>query len=568
MYQFSENIRKAYELLPIPLVFDQLIDGKVVPLLATDGFCRLVNMSRDKVLEWFSESQFERLHPDDVGNVINTSKLFAEHKGEYKVMFRSKHGDGYHYIHAVGEWMTMDDGTELAVIVYTDINESGNTITALAEQYNLFKQDTFFTDPLTNLPNINYLNGFADEKVHSLFVSEKIPVLIYVDVNSMQSYNYQYGVAEGDKLLKLTAKVLTDSFPGALVARSAEDHFIVVTALEEREQLTAAIDRANRRIKKEAFGNTTGFQAGISVYNRDMRTTEAIDHAKHAMKRMGTDLNTVYRFFRPEADELYWKQRYIVENFDTALEKGWFRVYYQKIASVKTGKKTYMEALARWVDPARGIISPGEILPVLKKYHLIHKMDLYIFEQVCREVRIRYETGVKLCPVSVNFSRQDFDHVDVAKELDQIISRYDIAQYGIDKNYFIIEITEQDMAMATDHFYDQLKQIKQSGFRLWLDDFGSGYSSLNVFSKFDVDLIKFDMDLLRNLDEHGGANREIMRAMVEISRKMGISTLAEGMETEEQYEFLEQINCDYLQGFAFHRPEPLDTILYRLHNSV
>ena len=568
MFQFPDNIRKAYEALPIPLVFDQLIDGKVVPLLATDGFCRLVNMSRDKVLEWFSESQFERLHPDDVGNVINASKLFAEHKGEYKVMFRSKHMDGYHYIHAVGEWMTMDDGTELAVIVYTDINESGNTITALAEQYNLFKQDTFFTDPLTNLPNINYLNGFADEKVHSLFVSEKIPVLIYVDVNSMQSYNYQYGVAEGDKLLKLTAKVLTDSFPGALVARSAEDHFIVVTTMEEREQLTAAIDRANRRIKKEAFGNTTGFQAGISVYNRDMRTTEAIDHAKHAMKRMGTDLNTVYRFFRPEADELYWKQRYIVENFDTALEKGWFRVYYQKIASVKTGKKTYMEALARWVDPARGIISPGEILPVLKKYHLIHKMDLYIFEQVCREVRIRYETGVKLCPVSVNFSRQDFDHVDVAKELDQIISRYDIAQYGIDKNYFIIEITEQDMAMATDHFYDQLKQIKQSGFRLWLDDFGSGYSSLNVFSKFDVDLIKFDMDLLRNLDEHGGVNREIMRAMVEISRKMGISTLAEGMETEEQYEFLEQINCDYLQGFAFHRPEPLDTILYRLHNSV
>ena len=120
------------------------------------------------------------------------------------------------------------------------------------------------------------------------------------------------------------------------------------------------------------------------------------------------------------------------------------------------------------------------------------------------------------------------------------------------------------MATATDHFYEQLTEIRRAGFRLWLDDFGSGYSSLNVFSKFDVDLIKFDMDLLRNLDRHNGANREIMRAMVTVSKNLGIHTLAEGMETEEQAAFLEEIGCELAQGYAFHRPESLEAILYRI----
>ena len=208
--------------------------------------------------------------------------------------------------------------------------------------------------------------------------------------------------------------------------------------------------------------------------------------------------------------------------------------------------------------------STTKLLTLLEEYHLLHKMDLYIFEQVIREVQIRHENGLPLIPVSVNFSRQDFDHTDVISELNRIIDRYDIGQYGIGKDYFIIEITEQDMATATDHFYEQLTEIRRAGFRLWLDDFGSGYSSLNVFSKFDVDLIKFDMDFLKNLDRHNGANREIMKAMVTVSKKLGIHTLAEGMETEEQAGFLEEIGCELVQGYAFHRPESLEAILYRV----
>jgi EAL domain-containing protein (putative c-di-GMP-specific phosphodiesterase class I) len=125
-----------------------------------------------------------------------------------------------------------------------------------------------------------------------------------------------------------------------------------------------------------------------------------------------------------------------------------------------------------------------------------------------------------------------------------------------------VEITEQDMATATEEFHEQLRALRNMGYKLWLDDFGSGYSSLNVFSRFDVDLIKFDMALIQHLDDRNGINREIIKAMISIARAMGIETLAEGIETEDQQSFLKSAGCDLAQGFLLRRPVPMETILY------
>ena len=238
------------------------------------------------------------------------------------------------------------------------------------------------------------------------------------------------------------------------------------------------------------------------------------------------------------------------------------KIYYQGIQRVETDKCAVLEALARWIDPNRGIISPGEFIPVLEKHHLLYKLDLYMAEQVCREIPLRVNAGLPLLPVSVNFSAQDFEYVDVPAALDALYDRYDMPRYAA-KNYFILEITEQDMAAGTEFFHEQLRRLRRAGYKLWLDDFGSGYSSLNVFSRFDLNLIKFDMELLRNLDDHNGANRLILKAMIGIAKKLGVHTLAEGMENEEQRQFLRESGCELAQGYLFHRPEPLDAILYR-----
>ena len=273
-------------------------------------------------------------------------------------------------------------------------------------------------------------------------------------------------------------------------------------------------------------------------------------------------MNRVCNFYTYIDEEQLQNQRYIIENFDRAIAEGWIKVYYQGIVRVETGKGSALEALARWVDPVRGIISPAEFIPTLEKYHLLHKLDLFMAEQVCREYPLRVSEDVPTLPVSINFSAQDFEYADIPTALEEIYNRYKIPDLARGKS-LIVEITEQDMVKAKDRFHEQIKRLRKSGFHIWLDDFGSGYSSLNAFAHFDIDLIKFDMDLLRNLDDANGANRRILRAMVDIARELGIHTLAEGMETVEHKMFLQDIGCELAQGYLYHKPESIEDILNR-----
>lgn len=565
MYIFPEKLRKAYEAQPIAIVYDQLIDGKVVPLLVSDGFCNLVGMDREHAMAWFLEGQFERIHPDDVGRVAHVSVEFANHRSGYDLAFRTRHEDGYHVIHAIGKWQTMPDGTELAVLTYSDLMTSFDAMSGTMEDYHLFRKDQFFTDPLTGLPNLNYMNQFADERVHALRVGGKCPVLIYADVMGMHYYNGQYGYQKGNEFLRHVAETLRESFPDALAIRGQDDHFILIDAFDEHRRLEEHITLANNAIRRGAEGSTVGIKTGVCIYEEGMRTIEALDHARNALKWIGNDLNRICNFYTFVDEDQLWNQRYVIESFDQAMAEGWIKVYYQGISRVETGKGTAFEALARWIDPVRGILSPSEFIPVLKKYHLLHKLDLFIAEQVCREYPLRVSEEVPVLPVSVNFSAQDFDYADIPSALEEIYRRYQVPDIAGEKS-LIVEITEQDMAKAEERLHEQIRRLRKNGFRIWLDDFGSGYSSLNAFGRYDIDLIKFDLDLLRNLDENNGANRRIMKAMVEVARELGIHTLAEGMETAEHKAFLQEIGCELAQGYLYHRPEPIAAMIYRQKN--
>ena len=565
MYVFPEDLRKAYECMDIPFVCYQYLDGKYIPLLVSDGFCRQIDEPRDEVMHWLSASQFERIHPDDVGQISQMSEAFANHRGEYDALFRTRRDEGYHFFHVVGHWQTMPDGTEIAFLTYTDVTSSEKKISESGLGYRLFQQDQFYRDPLTGLPNINFMHEFADERVGTIRADGKTPMLIYSDVNSMQFYNNQYGFARGDDLLILIARTLEKHFPDALISRGPDDHFIFMDVYAGEEDLSRRLAAVNDEIHQNAFGNTTGIQAGVCVFDRRTGSTEAVDHARNALKRIGSDLNTVYKLYSQTADENYWNERYIIQNLDLALEEHWIKVFYQGIGRVKTERTACFEALARWNDPNRGTISPAEFIPVLEKYHLLYKLDLYMIEQVCREVPLRAEADLPLLPVSVNFAAQDFDYRSIPDEIEKLYQRYDMEKF-VPRSCFVVEITERDMATASDRFQAQLHRLREMGYQLWLDDFGSGYSSLNVFSRFEIDLIKFDMDLIRDLDSRGGLNRKIIRAMVDIAHDLKIHTLAEGVETPEQLQFLRDVGCELSQGFLYRRPESLSTLLFKIAN--
>ena len=563
MYIFPEEIKRVYESSPLSFVYYQNIDGEAVPVLASDGFCRKTGMERDHVLKWLSVGMYERMHPDDVGTVSRISDAFLRGEGGYDVIFRCRIKGQYAYIHGNGQWQEMPDGTKLAVIQYQNVSNTKENMLTVEESYDLFRQDVFYTDSVTGLPNLNYLKAYGDERARSIRAAGNDPTVIFSDIFSMQSYNYQYGVKEGDDLLRLVAKELKEAFPEALLVRGANDHFIMINNHHNYERIAREIENADERIRKNARGVTSGIRCGICDIKEGMDVNDALDHARHALRRIHNDMTRTWSIFSQEADDRYWRERYIIEHFDRALQEGWIKIYYQGITRACSGRGSSFEALARWIDPVRGMISPGEFIPALQEYHQLYKLDIYIFEQVCRDFILRSENNLPLTPVSVNFSRQDFDHLDVLGRMNELYRRYGMEQY-VDKSYFIVEITEQDLAVGAAHLEDQMRRIRENGYRVWLDDFGSGYSAINMFSRFSFDLIKFDMELLRHLDDNNGANRVILREMMNIARQLGSHTLIEGVETQEQVAFVREIGCELIQGYYYHKPEPLDEMLYSI----
>ena len=420
--------------------------------------------------------------------------------------------------------------------------------------YERLQKDQYYSDRITGIPNLNYLKQFGDDMIGKMWAEGTTPAMVYFDIRSMVSYNREYGYARGDELLKLTATAIREAFPDAMVARGEGDHFIVIDRYDEGiEEKARSI---NETVKKTAFGSSSGIQCAIVKMQPELMAVEGIQRARSTLKLIGNDLNVICRTYSYEEDTEFQNDRYIVQHFEEAMQCGWIKVYYQPILTTATKEISAMEALARWADPERGLISPGVFIPVLSRYHLLHKLDLYMVEQICREFRVRKDAGLPGIPVSVNFSAQDFDYIDVTEILEKTLEKYEVPRDSI-----IVEITEQDLAQASDLFIEQLFRIHDNGHRLWLDDFGSGYSSLNTFSRYHIDRIKFDMDLIKHLDDNNGANRIIMKSITEMCRQMGIHTLAEGIETEEQYRFLSEIGCGMVQGFYFFRPQPVDQLI-------
>lgn len=556
----SNEERAIYEKMQLPIVIYDYNNEKMHAELISDGLCSVANKERQAFLNQLNSDIYYQVHPDDKAWVKRDLESFFHKLKDFDVVFRNTINNlgGYRMIHAIGKWQEMADGSEMAFISYYDMLDPEEKIGRLFSYGEHNESDIIYKDVITGLPNLNYLRQFSIERLQSIRACDKEPVLIYVDVKNLHDYNTQYGYARGDDVIRLIAGLIRGRFPGALVTRAADDHFIIIDDYKDDDYIIQRIEMINNEAKSMAYGKIQGVHVGICKMGNTMDAAKAADYAKQTLKDIKDDLNTVWRFYTDDQDERFFKQRHIFENLEVAIEKGWIKPFYQEIVRTKTGKTTIFESLARWMDPIVGMISPADFIPVYAHYHVIHKLDLYMVEQVCLDIEKRKQAGFPCIPVTVNFSAQDFDYIDVTAELNNILEKH-----GVDHEKIIVEVTEQDLAKGSDDFKNQLNNIRANGYKLWIDDFGSGYSSLSVFSQFTIDRIKFDMDLLRHWNDNNGANRLIMKAFVGLCREMRISTLSEGVETKEQYEFLQEIGCDLAQGYYFCKPEPIEATLFR-----
>lgn len=400
--------------------------------------------------------------------------------------------------------------------------------------------------------------AFREQAVVSLREKEEgTYAIVNLDIENFKSYNSQYGFEKGDLFLKKVAELLCQTYPDELIARFSDDHFVAMLPMEGLEH---NISKIKFNLKKNGNDYRNAIRVGVfQVTDPNSDINAACDYAKFACDTIRGRYDIQIQYFDEELHKKSDRFQYIVEHLDEALAKEWITVYYQPIVRTYTGACCGLEALARWNDPDLGLLPPSDFIETLEQTHLIYKLDLYMVQHVCKHCKKSREEGKPLVPVSVNLSRLDFDSIDVIAEIESCIQEYDIP-----RNALHIEITESALMEQKESLGAVVDQFQKMDYEIWMDDFGSGYSSLNVLKDYHFNVIKFDMEFLKDT---GIRARVVLTSIVDMAKKLGLQTLAEGVETPEQYEFLKSIGCEFVQGYLFSKPILLEEFYQKVEQN-
>ena len=416
------------------------------------------------------------------------------------------------------------------------------------EKNNAYLRDISIHDKVTGIHNLNYFMKTAREITFDGSKTKPGYKYLFIDIENFKAYNETRGFEKGNELLRDFAQNLKRIFEGELTGRFSDDHFIAVTQKENikpelaelQEFLSDSADDIKLSVKCGAYTTTT----------RPIDPSLALDHARYAAGTLKKKPDLHYCEYDTEmSDDIHMKQ-YVVGHIDEAVEKRWIQVYFQPVIDAATGKLCGAEALARWKDPKMGLLPPFKFVPALEEYRLIYKLDAFIAEDVFRTISENLKAGRQIVPVSVNFSRIDFEFIDITEFIDELYETYQIP-----RDMIHVEITESALDSGTGLVHRALLNLKEHGHAIWLDDFGSGYSSLNVLKDYEFDVLKIDMVFLRNF-ENNPKSRIILGQILSMAKSLGIDTLCEGVETEEHVKFLKDNGCKMLQGYFYGKPMP------------
>ena len=555
----------------MPFAIYQFIDKRVVTLVLSAGFCDLFGYdSYPKAYYDMDNDMYKETHPDDAARIADAAFRFATEDGKYDVIYRSlnKQGDGYRIIHAKGEHYYTDTGVRLAQVWYTDegcySEDDSKTSSFTHSLSNVLCEESFikatYYDHLTGLPSMTYFFELADIKRKQIKSNGGRPALLYMDLSGMKYFNHKFGFAEGDTLLQCFARTLAESFGNENCSRLGQDHFAAVV---QTSGLDSELEMLFEKCRHINEGRSLSVHVGVYQHWYDgIAASMACDRAKFACDTLRHLYSSGYSYYNLSMKDEEEKQRYIISNLDKALSEGWITAYYQPIVRAVNGRVCDEEALARWIAPEKGMLSPADFIPILEDHKLIYKLDLYMVDCIIKKIGILRDAGLHLIPQSVNLSRSDFDTCDIVEE---ICRRVDAA--GISHDMLNVEITESIIGQDFEFMKEQINRFRERGFAVWMDDFGSGYSSLDVLQSIDFDLIKFDMRFMQKLNE-GNTGKIILSELMKMATFLGIDTVCEGVETPEQVQFLQETGCSKLQGYYFQKPIPVEGILQKYEKGI
>ncbi len=478
-----------------------------------------------------------------------------ESTGEWsgEIWNRRKSGEVY------PQWQTIrvihDDQGKVShyVAVFSDISAMKNSEHELAHLAH--------HDPLTDLPNRLLFTDRAEQALASAQVHKRGCALLLMDLDHFKIINDSLGHNVGDQLLKLVAERLSGLFgPGVTLARLGGDEFAVLA--ESCPQVVQAAALAQRMLNamKDPFifdGNQLFISAsiGISLFPSDALSAEQLlrnaDSALFKAKSAGREGYALY------TEELTAHAQHRVEiagELRRALDQHELRVYYQPVHDLHDSRLVGVEALVRWQHPERGLVPPGEFIPIAERTGLIAEIDAWVMDQACRQMCQWLADGVPLSFIAINVSSRLFARRELYEQVAQVLHTT-----GLDPAFLELEVTESAVMDDPEVALEQLHRLRELGLRLAIDDFGTGYSSLLRLKRLPVQKLKIDQGFVAGLpwDEDDAA---IVRVVIALAKSMGMQVHAEGIEQVEQARFLLDQECDMGQGYWFGRPMPADEI--------
>ena len=403
-----------------------------------------------------------------------------------------------------------------------------------------------YIDPITGLGNYN---AYLERTKEKLEMNGKKTVII-LDIDKFKTFNKKYGHMKGNELLKRVGEEIKHAIRKTdIVCRLANDVFgIFLVGEVDVENITGRLNNKISRINMGDIWYNLRISMGVYICDKDEKDVQSIiDKAIMAHDSIKGKYHVPYGVFTEEFEQKMIRESEIENMMEEAIKNKEFEVYYQPQISTKTEKMEGAEALVRW-KKGENMISPGEFIPIFEKNYFIIKLDEYVYERVCENIQEIKKEFKDIPKISVNISKESLLDNKFLEKYEKIMKKYDIIPKEIE-----LEITERTTVNNDIDIRNMLNEIKEKGFSIAIDDFGTGYSSLNMLEMMPIDTLKIDKSFIDRIDIKEEKTNFIEIIMF-ITKKLNLKTVAEGVETIEQVNYLKKWNCDLIQGYVYQKP--------------
>ena len=406
------------------------------------------------------------------------------------------------------------------------------------------------TDLVTGGYNKDYFIQKGGKKISS---NRRKYAIVQLRLQKYRNYCTAYGLKQGENLLEELNGYIEELLDKhEIVAHIEKSDFVLLLIYEDDDSLNGRIHNIMNYLREKWGSQHLLFSAGICpVKTKNDDISVLLTCVGLSVPNTVKMQDEIVWYDNSMKESQVWERR-IEDDMENALDNNEFKVYLQPKYSTKEEELSAAEALVRWVHPVLGFISPGKFIPLFEKNGFILQLDDYMLTEVCRLQSAWEKQGKQLVPISVNVSRAHFAEDNLAEHICSIVDKFNVPH-----KYIELELTESAFFDDKSILLETIRKLKSFGFKVSMDDFGAGYSSLNSLKELPLDIIKLDAEFFRSVDDLE-RSRLIVGETITLAKKLGLDIVAEGIETREQVDFLVEQNCDLIQGFYFSKPLPIE----------